>query len=211
MSYIIVKNGAFSSRVDYTGNIAWDDTHCCPAHMLTPEEAEYFGVVPLTLTSPPSYNPVTHNRRELAPILVQNEWSQDWTQQWEVYPLPAGEVAANIANAKLDKWLQIKAERDRRKSGGVLVSGKWYHSDVDSRIQQLGLVMMGASVPSVQWKTMDGSFVTMSQTIANGIFQGAANLDMTLFSVAEAHRLAMEASADPAAYDFSAGWPAQFV
>uniref|UniRef100_UPI002FC852FA hypothetical protein n=1 Tax=Devosia sp. TaxID=1871048 RepID=UPI002FC852FA len=40
-------------------------------------------------------------------------------------------------------WPQIKAERDRRKALGVLAAGNWYHSDADSRIQQLGLVLMG--------------------------------------------------------------------
>ena len=30
------------------------------------------------------------------------------------------------------------------------------------------------------------------------------------FAVAEQHRIAMESSADPAAYDYSAGWPAVY-
>ena len=155
----------------------------------------------------PAYSHITHTCTEGAPAEVDGVW----TRTWQVTALPTETATANLAAAKLQAWAAIKAERDRRKSGGVLVSGKWYHSDVDSRIQQLGLVMMGASVPSVQWKTMDGNFVTMSQTIANGIFQAAAALDMTLFSVAESHRTAMEASADPVAYDFSAGWPTHYA
>ena len=38
----------------------------------------------------------------------------------------------------------------------------------------------------------------------------AAASDIAIFSAAEAHRVAMEASADPAAYDFTGGWPPMF-
>ena len=37
--------------------------------------------------------------------------------------------------------------------------------------------------------------------------QAAALSDQALFTAAEQHRLAMEASADPSAYDFNGGWP----
>ena len=109
-------------------------------------------------------------------------------------------------------WGLIKAKRDQRKSeGGVKVGTKWFHSDDASRIQQIGLVMMGASIPAnTQWKTMDGSFVTMTQTLAGQIFQASAANDMAIFAAAETHKAAMEASADPASYDFSQGWPKAF-
>ena len=57
---------------------------------------------------------------------------------------------------------------------------------------------------------MDGSFVIMTQTLAGQIFGTAAASDIAIFSAAEAHRVAMEASADPAAYDFTGGWPPMF-
>lgn len=119
--------------------------------------------------------------------------------------------AVEIESSKLAKWEEIKASRDRRKNGGVLVNGKWFHTDTDSRIQQLGLVLMGASVPAVQWKTMDGTFTAMSQALAGQIFQAVAALDMALFAAAEMHRSAMEASATPSTYDFSTGWPDHFA
>ena len=109
-------------------------------------------------------------------------------------------------------WERIKNERDRRKSLGVKVGEHWYHSDADSRIQQISLFVMGASVPPVQWKTLTLSpppvFVTMTQAIAAGIFQATAASDAAVFGAAEAHRVAMEASATPETYDFSSGWPA---
>ena len=71
--------------------------------------------------------------------------------------------------------------------------------------------MMGAGLPAgLQWKTMDGSFITMTPSLAQQIFTGAAASDQAIFAVAEQHRVAMEASPDPAAYDFSTGWPKVF-
>lgn len=108
-------------------------------------------------------------------------------------------------------WEAIKTERDRRKAGGVKVSAKWFHSDDASRIQQLALVMMGGGLPAgLQWKTMDGSFITMTPALAQQVFTGQAASDQTIFAVAEQHRVAMEASADPASYDYSTGWPQVF-
>lgn len=109
-------------------------------------------------------------------------------------------------------WEWIKAERDRRtETGGYKVSDRWFHSDQKSRSQQLGLVLLSAGIPAgLQWKTMDGSFVTMTQTLAQQILGAAAASDQAIFAAAEAHKAAMEASADPAAYDFSTGWPKVF-
>ena len=119
---------------------------------------------------------------------------------------------APLAQPQAAAWERIKAERDRRKVLGVKVGAHWYHSDADSRIQQLGLVVMGASVPPVQWKTLTVSgqpvFVTMTQALAGGIFQGTAAADAAIFGAAEAHREAMEASDTPESYSFAGGWPA---
>ena len=119
------------------------------------------------------------------------------------------EISLWMKNAK---WSAIKAERDRRKVGGVKVkvgtTNKWFHSDDASRIQQMGLVMMGTNMPAdLQWKTLDGSFVAMTPAIAGNVFAAAAASDQAIFAVAEGHKTAMEASADPSTYDFSTGWP----
>jgi hypothetical protein len=138
--------------------------------------------------------------------LPPNE-SEGWAYQaW----LDAGNVPepAGLGPAPKDvMWEKIKVERDRRKGAGVKVDQKWFHTDADSRIQQLGLVLFGSSVPPVQWKTLDGSKVSMTQSLANQIFQAVAGLDQVLFAKAEEHRAAMEASTDPSSYDFSVGWP----
>lgn len=104
---------------------------------------------------------------------------------------------------------RIKADRDRRKIAGTPVGAHVFHSDPDSRIQQIGLVMMGAALPAgIQWKTLGSAFVEMTPTLAGQIFQATAARDVALFAAAEAHIAAAAASADPLAYDFSAGWPA---
>lgn len=105
-------------------------------------------------------------------------------------------------------WEWIKAERDRRQVGGVKVGDKWFHSDMSSRIQQMGLAFMGANIPQgLQWKTMDGSFIVMTQALAQQVFNAQAASDQTIFGIAEAHRVALAAAPDPAAYDYLTGWP----
>jgi hypothetical protein len=126
----------------------------------------------------------------------------------EFDPLPA---------AKLAKWREIQVERDRRKDAGYVTAGRRFHSDASSRIQQLGLVIMGASVPPTPWKTLDVDangapiFVTLTPALAQGIFATTATADMQVFGAAEAHRAAVYALttlAEVQAYDFSGGWPA---
>lgn len=113
---------------------------------------------------------------------------------------------------RADAWERIKARREAVKAGGVQVAGHWFHSDSDSRIQQLGLVMMGQAMPAgLQWKTMGGGFVLMTPALALQIFQATAARDAAVFGAAEAHRAAMMAAPEPASYSFSAGWPASFT
>jgi hypothetical protein len=124
------------------------------------------------------------------------------------YPnIPASPKPAETVKA--EQWIKIKAERDRRiQNGGYKVGKKWFHSDTFSRLQQLGLVNLGDKIPAnTQWKTMDGSYIAMTQALAGQIFVTAAGSDIVVFSVAEAHKTEMEASADPASYNFSTGWP----
>jgi hypothetical protein len=116
-----------------------------------------------------------------------------------------------LALTKLQKWDEIKAERDRRKFNGVKVAGNWFHSDDSSRIQQIGLMLMGAGMPAgIMWKTMTDTFVQMTPALAVGIFQATGAQDMAIFAKAEYHRAMMNASPNPSTYDYSAGWPLTF-
>lgn len=120
-------------------------------------------------------------------------------------------IAAQPSAATL-MWGRIKNERDRRKeAGGTKVGTKWFHSDTSSRIQFLGLVLMGANLPvNIQWKTMDGTFVAMTPVLAGQIFSASAAADMAIFAAAEAHKQTMQTTTDPTAYDYLAGWPAVY-
>ena len=119
----------------------------------------------------------------------------------------------SLTDAIAEKWDEIKVYRDMLSdTGGYQVGTKWFHSDQFSRSQQMGLILLGANIPAnTQWKTMDGSFITMTQTLAGQILASAATFDIAVFTVAETHKAAMMASADPSTYDYSTGWPAVFV
>lgn len=113
-----------------------------------------------------------------------------------------------LPKAQAAKWEEIKLERDRRQAGGIRVGDKLYHSDEKSRIQQLGLLMMGANIPAnLKWKTLDGTFVNMTPQLAGQIFAAAAASDQAIFAAAEAHRAAMMQSNSPETYDSSSSWP----
>jgi len=108
-------------------------------------------------------------------------------------------------------WRRVQVERDKRKGMGVKVGTSWFHSDDTSRIQQLGLVMMGAGIPAnLMWKTMGGTFVLMTQQLAGQIFMATAVSDQTIFAVAEQHKAQAYASTDPDSYNHlttAPAWP----
>jgi hypothetical protein len=130
-----------------------------------------------------------------------------WVLSGGIWQAPSVDVDA----LKATHWESIKADRDRRtQQGGYQVDGKWFHSDTFSRTQQMALTMMGAAIPdNLQWKTMDGSFVTMTQTLAGQVFAAAAASDAALFARAEQIKAVMES--DPVNFDLSAqSWSAVF-
>lgn len=160
---------------------------------------QYRGVVSVTK---PSVNNLTHFVREINPVLGPNS---EFLQQWETVEYDQPTKDALLANKNASRWEAIKSVRDNKlQTGGYLVGTKWFHSDTFSRTQQTALVVMGAGIPvGLQWKTMDGTFVTMTQTLAADIFAAGAASDTALFAHAEALK------ADPDA-DIYAGWPAVF-
>lgn len=128
-----------------------------------------------------------------------------WTWDGETFTAPPSPIipASEVVKA-------IKSERDRRKFNGVKVGTKWIHTDTYSRTQWMGMVMMGAGIPAIDWTTMDGTSVTTSQALAGQVFQGTAQLDAQLFGYAKALITQVEAAADPASVDITVGWPATF-
>lgn len=147
---------------------------------------------------------------------VTLQYTPDRQPHW-TYHLVDGRWAPNqelLAQLRATKWAEIKAYRDDvRNNGGFPVGPYWFHSDAPSKIDQLGLTsatMMGALPVGKKWKLMDGSKVTLTPTLVQQIFGYAMARRSANFDTAEEHRVLMEASYDPAAYDFTTGWPPIF-
>lgn len=93
------------------------------------------------------------------------------------------------------RWAKLKAIRDDIWHNGgcnVVVDGvpKWFHSDDHSKLQQLSLVIAGANLPNdLQWKTMDGTYVTMTPSLALQVYQAQMAAEATVFAIAEAKKL----------------------
>lgn len=156
--------------------------------------------------------------------IIQNETS-NWVYNWRIEDWSPAHIAQYMQSSAVLKWNQIKAERDRRTTGGFHVGLKWFHSDQASRVQHLGLkdkardILSGGGTMTdpikilgqqIYWKTMDSSFLPLVVQHAFDIINAAANLDAMLFIAAEQHKAAMINSVNPMAYDFSSGWPQAF-
>jgi hypothetical protein len=205
MEYLQIKNGE-ALQITTHGNVEWSANHFCPASALTPDEAVMFDVHPLTVTEAPSIDPLTQSVARDGCELVDGTWQY----KWRIDALSAEQIAINLNAAKASKIEAIKAERDRRKFNGVKVGTKWIHTDTYSRTQWMAMVMMGASIPAIDWTTMDGTSVKTSQALAGQVFQGTAQLDAALFGCAKTLITQVEAAADPASVDITVGWPATF-
>lgn len=165
-------------------------------------------------------------------VVVTKEDGSSYTAPWPCYTWHAQEIQSAIdsgmsvelwkteeevlAEAKESVWEQIKTERDRRiLEGGYHISMndgivKWFHSDVKSRTQYLTIVNTGVTNPTLtieNWKTMDGSFVTITVDLANSLLLHAITQEAAIFAAAEQHKASAFELADPSTYDFSTGWP----
>lgn len=127
------------------------------------------------------------------------------------YTGPDLRVRMGGASYAPDTIQAIKNERDRRiQMSGYKVGTDWFHSDLTSRTQQIGLVIMGANIPAgLKWKTMGGALVSMTPTLAQQVFGAAAAQDGAHFAVAEVAIAA--AKANPAFDMKTIVWPAGFV
>lgn len=148
----------------------------------------------------------------------------DWDE--DGFPFLKDRPAPDRSALEGDAWTNIKAERDSRTQlGGFQAQGNWFHSDTFSRSQWLGLKDQARDIlaaggamtdpikklgAQVIWKTMGGTFVAVTVQLAFDVVDAVGNSDALVFKQAEVHRAAMRASADPASYDFSGGWPANF-
>lgn len=103
----------------------------------------------------PQYNPATHAVREAAPV--------GGVQQWEIYPLPAEDVAANQAAAIKAAREQAKAQRKAAVDAIKVTTqaGNTFDGDETSqtRMTRAVLAMQATGTASVTWVLADNTVI----------------------------------------------------
>ncbi len=176
-------------------------------HVLAASETQKFGYVYVDSTLVSALpNPVTQYRYTEESFIhsPRPSFTHVWINgEWTYSDNP---VYLNITRGVLST--AIKEKRDARKLGGVKVGSNWFHSDDPSRVQHLGLLRLGEAIPSdLMWKTMQGTFVVMTKTLSESIFNAMLFHDMNTFAIAELHIACMTEYANPYEYDYSGKWP----
>ena len=133
--------------------------------------------------------------------LDKGEWIFDHTQ-----------MLAVLNSIKAAKFQQIKTKRDDATTDYIIIDGNHFHSDANSRIQQMSLTRMGQAkqVPEgLMWQTKNNGLIALTNDIAAQFETVTMEHDMRLFANAQHHILAVEALEDIQAvqeYDYSTGW-----
>lgn len=119
-----------------------------------------------------------------------------------------------IEKIKANKFEEIKSKRDYlRFNGGIKVGDNWFLSTQIAATEYNSIINLEVSNTTVvrsNWRTMNGALVDMTKSLAKQIIAAGIQQAAAIDDAALAHKAAMEASADPAAYDFSGGWPETF-
>lgn len=123
------------------------------------EQLDAMPLPSLTPTEPPAYDPITHGVRAATPVKVGN----DWHQAWEVYPLPAEEVAANQAVAVQAAREQAKANRQAAVDAIQVTTqaGNTFDGDETSqtRMARAIIALQATGTPSVTWVLADNTVI----------------------------------------------------
>ena len=150
---------------------------------------------------------------------------------WEDYQtwLAGGGVTApykTIDDYQREVKLAIITEAMERRYGGLLILTYWVASDPDSRLEYLGLkdlardmIAAGAAIndpvmadgSQAEVETLNGVTVPMTCKRVKLLIDALQILDQRLRRVSKYHISQMMLSADPANYDYSAGWPAIYT
>ncbi|ENG3765615.1 DUF4376 domain-containing protein [Salmonella enterica] len=118
----------------------------------------------------------------------------------------------SITDAKAAKIQQIKAHRDDVTADYIIIDGNHFHSDANSRIQQMSLTRMGQAkqIPAgLMWQTKNNGLIELTNDIAAQFETVTMDHDMHLFANAQRHIAAVEALGDIQEvldYDYSSGW-----
>ncbi|MBW2947114.1 DUF4376 domain-containing protein [Escherichia coli] len=116
-----------------------------------------------------------------------------------------------LENTKAQVTQEIKNRRDEITVDCIIINNHHFHSDTNSRIQQLSLTKMGAEEkipPGLMWKTKNNGLIELTNEIAAQFESVTMDHDMRLFANAQHHIAAVEALDDIQAvldYDYSTG------
>lgn len=147
----------------------------------------------------PSYN-IYQDVIEIMPIFDGSQWQQSY----QVIEKSDKEKADIKEAAQQNMWEQIQVRREEEKIKGVTVNGYQFHGSDPSRIQYLGLAILGTNLPSgIKWKTKTGAMVEMTPQIVQQIIAAIAVRDNQIFIRSEQHRQGMMQAYNPYDYDFS--------
>lgn len=106
----------------------------------------------------------------------------------------------------------IKTRRDEATADYIVIEGNHFHSDANSRIQQMSLTKMGQAkqIPAnLMWQTKNNGLIPLTNEIAAQFEMVTMDHDMRLFANAQRHLAAVEAITDIQTlqdYDYTAGW-----
>ncbi|EDT2963597.1 DUF4376 domain-containing protein [Salmonella enterica subsp. enterica] len=124
----------------------------------------------------------------------------------------AASFAIVLDNAKSRVRQAIKVRRDEVTADYIVIGDYHFHSDANSRIQQMSLTRMGQAqqIPAgLMWQTKNNGLIELTNDIAAQFETVTVDHDMRLFANAQRHIAEVEALEDIQAvidYDYSSGW-----
>ena len=135
------------------------------------------------------------------------------TWDGKTWVLDKAAAQAHKAAQQEEMWTRIKQKRHDNLRGGVYVKsiGKWLHSDDESRAQYTFMRTMPQLPEKMIWKTMDNTFVPMTQALLDELSLQLLADEQADFANAERHRAAMLKAENPLDYDYSGGWTANYA
>jgi hypothetical protein len=132
----------------------------------------------------------------------------------ELATLPAPK---SLIDRQAERWELIKKHRDDlRFNGGVKVGQNWYLSTQLATSEYNALLALYGAMPDTTvlraaWRAMNGALIDMTPLLVRQILTSGVAQVMAIDDVSQAHKTAMEQSATPETYDYSAGWPEIYV
>lgn len=216
MIFAYVKSGEVV-KISNSNKIEWDDMVYSNIELMLPDERKALGIYEFS----PKLSISDYHNKGLVSYNIDNASGIVYELVEEI-PFTSEEMNG----LKNRIWEMIKGYREAKVLDGIKVNGKWFHTDLDSRIKYISLkhkandliasgktltdkVMLSVNGASteVQWKTMDGTFVALTIQDVFDINNALTELELFTFMVTEQHKIKLFESDEPLKYDYSIGFP----